>query len=191
MNSELADELNMETTAGVYVDSVIEGSAAQEAGLRKGDVVIEINGVAVNSAPELQEQIGRFRPGDKVNVTFIRNNRNSEITVELKNISGNTTLVSAGSSQSLKGFGLEVKPVDEETKNDLRITGGVQITRISDGKIARNTDIKTGFIITKVDNRPVFSADDLEIALSKKTGSIMIEGMYPNKQGIYYYSFGL
>ncbi len=191
MNSDLADQLNLDNTDGVYIDSVFDNSAAFDAGIKHGDVIMSINNKPVNSAPELQEQVGRYRPGDEVSVKLIRNGSEREIVLELKNSAGSTEIVQVEKAQVLDALGIEAKRIDDETKKDLKLDGGIQITRISNGKISDNTDIREGFIITKIDNRPVFEVSDLVNSLSSKKGGIMIEGMYPDKAGIYYYAFGM
>lgn len=79
IDSDIAKRLNMEQIEGVYVASVSYNSAAKEAGINEGDVILKVNGVPVNSAPELQEQIGRFHPGDYVKISLLKSNGNYEV----------------------------------------------------------------------------------------------------------------
>ena len=68
IDGNLAKEKNLNYTQGVYVDSLIASSAAEEAGVEPGDVILEVEGVPVKSSPELQGMIARFRPGQTVNI---------------------------------------------------------------------------------------------------------------------------
>jgi serine protease Do len=75
INAEMAEDLGLPTVDGVYITSVKPGGSAFNAGIRKGDVIIEVNGISTSSVPELQEQVARFRPGDRISVEYFRNGR--------------------------------------------------------------------------------------------------------------------
>src|SRR5690606_27594384 len=90
LNQDLATELSLKEVQGVYVTRVIVGGAAEEAGVKEGDVISMIGNVKVNNVPELQEQIGKFRPGDKISVTLLRSNDKKVVSLTLKNKDGNT-----------------------------------------------------------------------------------------------------
>lgn len=190
INEELAKKYEINTLDGVYVDAVNEGSAAAEAGIKSGDVIIAINDVKVNSTSELQEQIARYRPNDVVNVTILRNDKQKVMSVRLKNIDGETTLVKKDQVSSFATLGADFQNLTNEEKKKLGISGGVKVAKLYDGKLSKNTDIREGFIITKVDNKPVNNVDELKAALQNKAGQgVMIEGTYPNYSGTYFYAF--
>lgn len=87
IDDALAADLELPQVAGVLIQSVQSGSSAEESGLRAGDVIVKVNGVHTNSVPELQEQVARFRPGDRVDLEFIRNGRlYRRSDVELKGV---------------------------------------------------------------------------------------------------------
>jgi serine protease Do len=85
MDDQTAKELGFDKPMGVYLDGVNAGSAAEEAGLKKKDVVTKINGISVNSSPELQEQVAKYRPGDKLQVEYIRDGKVATSSIILKN----------------------------------------------------------------------------------------------------------
>ena len=117
VDDNIAKELNLTNVSGVYVDNVIEKSAAEDAGLKSKDVIIAINGVTVKSAPELQEQVGRYRPGDKISVDYIRSGKNQSTTVTLKNKFNNSTLVSESkASLDMLGADFEVLAAPKPTR---------------------------------------------------------------------------
>lgn len=189
LDSKLASEEGINDIKGVYISDVTENGSAKEAGLRAGDVIMNIEGVAVNSTSELLELIGQHRPGDKVNVAVRRDGRDMDFNVTLKNRDGNVSLVKREDVdvQSLLGAGFV--PVSEKLKTDLDIEYGVQVSVLKDGKL-RNAGVRQGFIITQVDGKPVGSVEDLGAVLGSKKGGILVEGIYPNRTRAYY-GFGI
>lgn len=188
VDDNIAKELNLTNVSGVYVDNVIEKSAAEDAGLKSKDVIIAINGVTVKSAPELQEQVGRYRPGDKISVDYIRSGKNQSTTVTLKNKFNNSTLVSE-SKASLDMLGADFEVLTKQESANLKLDGGVRVKNLRDGKFKQYTDIQNGFIITFMDEKPVRSLDDIIYVLNNKKGNITVEGIYPNKPFSFLYAF--
>ena len=93
VDQQTMNDKNLPNTKGVFVIELSESGAAKEAGIKPEDVILKVENVEVNNVPELQEQIGRYRPGDKVNVIIRRGTQNKLIEVVLRNQSGNTKLV--------------------------------------------------------------------------------------------------
>jgi len=193
IDADLAKEKNIAIINGVYVDSVLSGSAAKEAGIRSGDIITKVNGIAVNTVPELQEQVAKYHPGDKLDVTVSRSGKENNINVVLRSQSGSLSLSDKQSDDNTFSLlGAQFGEVTSKEKKDLGINGGVKVLKLEDGgKLARNTDIREGFIITKVDNKVINSLSDLKSALQNKKGGVMIEGTYPDTGGQYFYAFGM
>ena len=80
---ELQQQAGLTTLQGAYVANVVKGSAAQKAGLRQGDVVVEIDGTKIQSANDLRVAIGKTRPGDKIAVVVLRGGDRMTLQVEL------------------------------------------------------------------------------------------------------------
>ncbi|MDX2283471.1 MAG: Do family serine endopeptidase [Bacteroidia bacterium] len=191
LDGNLAKEKGLRQTEGVLIDSVGRGSAAADAGIRAGDVVTAVNGKTVRSASELQAIVGAQRPGDKVTLSVSRDGSSREVAVTLKNQAGNTDVVKreAGSLESILGAEFEALTPQEAKRNG--VDGGVRVTRITgSGKLAR-TDMRPGFIITHVEDKPVKSVDDLRNLLGSRQGGVMVEGVYEGAAGSYYYAFGM
>ncbi|MCS6935829.1 MAG: Do family serine endopeptidase [Chitinophagales bacterium] len=188
MDDATAKELGFDRPYGVYVESVNSGSAAEDAGIKKKDVITHINGVPVNSSPELQEQVAKYRPGDKINVDYIRDGKKMTATVTLKN-KYNTTSAVDNKTDILDLLGIKVSNLSDQEKRSLGITGGVRIDEIKPGKISEYTDIRKGFIILQVDDEQVQNVQDLVNILQNKTGRVVLEGIYPNKAVSYLYAF--
>jgi S1-C subfamily serine protease len=142
--------------------------------------------IPVNSSPELQEQVSRYRPGDKVDITFIRSGKEKKVPVVLRNKDGNTDLVK---NEIVSLLGAEFQPVSSEEKGRLGIKGGVKISKLNAGKF-RSAGIREGFIIESIDNKDVVGTDDVLTTLKNKKGGVLIEGIYPNGVRAYY-GFGL
>lgn len=188
VDDELAQKVGLNKPLGVYVDVVNEGSAGKEAGLKSKDVITKINGVIVNSAPELQEQVAKYRPGDKINVEYFRDGKFEKTTVVLKN-KYNTTAVVDNNRDILGALGIEVAELSALEKNQLGVENGVKITNIKPGKVQEFTDIKKGFVITQIDDQPVSNVNDFVNALKNKSGKVLVEGVYPGKAMSYLYAF--
>lgn len=184
------NSMNLPNTNGVFVRELSEGGAAKEAGIKENDVILKVDNVEVNDVPELQEQIGRFRPGDKVNVIVRRDNENKLIEVVLRNQSGNTKLVNKKNLEKKASiYGATFLEAEETEMKRLKIKNGVKIHSLSKGKL-QEAGLKPGFIITHLDKKPVHKTSELLETFKKNKGGILIEGIYVN--GVKgYYGFGI
>ena len=191
VDGNLKKDKDLHVAAGAYVDSLLENSAAGAAGLKKGDVIIAVNDISVKSSSELQEAIALHRPGDVVTLKVDRDGREKELKVTLKNRKGKTTLVSKENRDLLNILGADLETLDEKTAKKLDIKGGVKVKDLYSGKLRKYTDMREGFIITKADDQPVRSVEDLVKVLEGKKGGVMLEGVYEDLPGEYYYAFGL
>lgn len=191
VNGSLAKEYDLNLTQGVYVDSLLENSAAGKSGVVKGDIIIAINDIDVKTSSELQGLIAQHRPGEEVQLSINRNGKEFNIKVTLNNRVGNTDLVSKQSREVLKLLGADLVEVDKKLAKKLDITGGVKIKKLYAGKLRKFTDVREGFIITHVDGRSVKSVDELVSLLEQKSGGVMLEGVYQDFPQVYYYAFGI
>ena len=174
---------------GVFVTGVPEGGAANAAGLKKGDIVTKINGVGVSGGPELQEQVSRYKPGDKITLTYVRSGKENTANITLKNRAGNTDVVK--NTGILQKLGAELVNVDAKTASANQINGGVLVKRIGDG-LLKKTRMQDGFVITSVDNQEIKTVADLDRILSQNKGrKIKIEGIYPGYENTYPYPLDL
>ncbi len=187
ITAELAKEKGLESLDGVYVADVNENSAAQTAGIEKGDVVTQINNVKVNSPSELQELVGRYRPGDKISVTVKRKDKVKQFEVTLRNLQGDTSVVKAGTYDTI--LGAKIVNLDDQEKSRLGIKNGVKVAELQEGKL-KASGVKPGFIITQINNKPVSSVDELNRILNSIRGGVYLEGVYQNGS-VAYYAFGL
>ncbi len=188
MDNRRAKELGLASIEGVFITRVSPGGGAEEAGLNSGDVIISINGVKTRTLPEMQEQIGRFRPGNTITIEYIRDKRNHTANVLLKNKQNTTSLISARQENLLEDLGFELRELTREERKRVE-SGGVKVISIFRGSVIERTNMDPGFIITKADNQSVRDVEDLLQYLSKASGKVMLEGIYENFSGEYYYAF--
>jgi len=181
VNAELAKELKLDKVEGVYIGGVPENGAAKQAGIREGDVIIQVEGKPIKNTAELQEKISQYRPGDKVDVIVLRNNEKKPFTVTLRNKHGDTEIV----RDNTLVLGAEFETITDREKEKLEINSGIKITRLDKGKL-KTSGIKEGFIITHVNKKPIFEVKDFKRETGNAKGGILVEGIYPNGESAYF-----
>ncbi|MDR2962945.1 MAG: Do family serine endopeptidase [Bacteroidales bacterium] len=191
VDAELVKNNSLKVRQGVFVEEVLPSGAAEKAGLKKEDVIVKVDNVAVASVADLQGIIGRHAPGDKVNVTVNRKGTEKVFTLTLTNASGGETVTTKATVDVLANLGISIQNAPEKTLKAIGKPSGVEVTAIQEGIIQKHTTMRSGFIITKVDNTVIKTADQFTDLMKDKTGGVMIEGMYPNLPGVFYYAFGM
>jgi S1-C subfamily serine protease len=139
----------------------------------------------------LQGIIAERRPGDKVEVLVKRDGKEKQISVVLENRQGNTKLKKKEYNEVLNMLGVALENLDREVAKKLKIDGGVKVTELYAGKLRRQTQIKEGFIITHIDGHKIKNVEELMDVIEDKDGGVMLEGVYEDMPGKYYYAFGL
>ena len=172
------DEGITATTEGVYVAKVTDRSAAKEAGIKEGDVIVKLNNADIKNGAQLLEQMNKLRPGDKAEISYYRDNKLKSTTVTLKNDQGNTKI---SKNSDFLSLGCAFTSLSKDEKEQLGVESGVKVTGIKDGKFKR-AGIKDGFIITAINQQPVSSQDDVEeiynsIMRSKDDKVMLITGI--------------
>jgi S1-C subfamily serine protease len=185
ISNELAEQIEAPTKDGIYVAGLSKNGSAEDAGIKKGDIITKINGSAVKNVPELQERVSRYRPGDKITVGFLRNKTYNEVSLVLRNQFGNTEMVDHKTNTAVSKLGAQFSPVPDKTKKRLNISTGVQVSELMVGKLMKS-GVREQFIILKIDGKNVKSPNDLIQTLSNKKGGVLLEGIYPNGQKAYY-----
>ena len=188
VTAELAVKEGLDVIEGVYVGAFADRSSAKEAGVERGDVITAVDGTKVKNVSELQDQISRHRPGEKVTLTIKRGKDEEKITVELRNMQGGTAVVK---DAGLEVLGAAFKPVSDDMMRKYGISNGVVVTGVSDGKF-EEVGIEKGYIILQINNYRVSSADDIEKVIEQITKGrsddqgLFIKGFYPNGKTRYY-----
>ena len=189
LTDEEKKEIGFKDNDGVFVTAVPTGGAAYTAGIKKGDIVIKVNGVTVSSGPEMQEQVTRYKPGDRVTVTYLRDGKEQTANLVLKNKVGNTDVVKT--ETVIDKLGAELSTLDRKTAANLDIPGGVAVKKITDGAI-KNSRIQEGFVITSINGQAIKNIEDLTAALNANKGlTVKVEGVYPGYADSYGYPLKL
>ncbi len=187
LDAKFAADKNIKLLKGVYVNGVTLGGSAEDAGIQEGDVITKIESSNVWSVSELQEQLSKYRPGDKINILAMRNNKEMNIAAVLKSLDNTTTLIkkSEVTKRSLTALGADFEEMTSDQLAKLRINNGVKIKKLVAGKLLQ-VGIKEGFVITSIDKKKVSNTADINNLLENKTGTVLIEGFYPNGARAYY-----
>jgi serine protease Do len=193
VNNDLVKENDLNVNEGAFVNGFgdfAEKSAAKNAGIQKGDVVVKLDEFPIKSSSALIEYIGRKRPGDKVNVTVNRKGKEVVIPVILKNHDGKVGPMKREEKDAVVTLGLGLEDVDAKTLKKLDLTGGVKVKSLENGKLARYTDMREGFIITHINDVVVKSAKDVnEILMKKKAGDLVtFAGVYEDNPREFIYA---
>jgi len=191
IDQNLMKDKHLKISEGAYVDSLTKKSAAGEAGVKVGDVVVSVDAMPVLKSADLLEQIGRHRPGDQVSVVVNRNGKEITYPVTLASQKGAKKLSAANKEDILDALGATFETIDKDKAAKIGIDGGVVVKEINSGILKNETDIKEGFIITGVNKDKILSVDDLRNALKHQKGGVMLEGTYEDYPGVLYYAFGL
>ncbi|QTN39040.1 trypsin-like peptidase domain-containing protein [Cryomorphaceae bacterium] len=194
MNAQLARELELNLNNGVFVGGLTEGGAAEDAGMEVGDVIIAVNDVPVERTSELQEQIARYRPGDRVNVLVNREGNERNFSLVLRNVQGNTNLINREEVVAARILGAELEQPSLQELQRYGVENGVRIKALDDGKLRRE-GIREGFIITEITvDEQSFDIDapsDVAKALEgREDVGVFVKGFYPGGK-VRYYAFGL
>lgn len=180
------EDIDLGTMEGIYVAKVTEESAAEEAGMKEGDVITAIDGKTVNKMAELQEVLAKKRPGDKVTVTYLRDKKKATKTVTLKNEKGNTQVVKKADLDVLGG---NFRAITNAQKEQLNIGYGLEVLKVNSGRL-KTAGITKGFIIQRVNDNAVKTIDDLQNAVKEASTSkdpvLYIQGIYPTGKKAYF-----
>ena len=186
MQKEEGKEVDFGTMEGVYIDKVTDDGAAADAGLKKGDVIVAVDGQKVTRMAELQEIIAKKRPGDKVSITYMRDKKKQTETITLKNEQGNTKVVKHA---DLDVLGANFREIGKEVKSQLNISYGLEVTKVNKGKMSE-AGISRGFIIQRVNDESIKTIEDLQRVVKEASTSkepvLYIQGIYPTGRKAYF-----
>lgn len=177
VTQELKEEQKLKDLNGVYVAGVTQNGGADKAGLKEGDVILKIGAKDVNSVAELQEEVGRRRPGDKVSVTIRTSKGNTDVKeIVLRNADGDTKLVSKAEVSKNVALGATFKELSSKEKEELNISSGVKIASLNAGKL-KSVGLQEGMIVTKMNNEVITSVEQLTSKLNNSKGGVLLEVM--------------
>ena len=187
IDQDFIDQFGKDTgiseVGGVYVAAVSEGGSASEAGLRKGDVITEIDGVKITAPTTLTEQIGKHRPNDKISLVVKRGEKVKHFEVVLRNKAGKAELLTKNDVDVVEVLGGRFADIDSKIAKKLDINGGVQVQSVKSGGLLAKARVREGFVITHINDKAVRTVADLG-RLTDKIQSI--DGVYPDGRAASY-----
>lgn len=158
---ENGKDVDFGTVNGIYVAEVSADGAAAEGGLKEGDVLTTIDGKNIEKFGELQEILTNHRPGDKVNVTYIRDKKKHNATLTLRNIQGTTSAVQ---NLDTDAMGAALRPLTQQEMKELNLPYGLMISALRDGKL-KEAGLSKGLIIMKINDREMRTTTDFDEAV--------------------------
>lgn len=192
---------DFKNAAGILVTDIVSNSGADDAGMQSGDIITELNGVTLKNSSQMMELIAQKNPGDKIELTYIRNGvrKKANITLKDRNEMSNQ-MVSQMNSKKYSNYddsysknngdlGIELTELTDEMKEKYGLDSGVLVSSISSKSTLRQfTNINDGFLITKINGHNVNSPDEA-YALLSDSKNIRIEGTYPGTNSYQTFSF--
>lgn len=183
LNPDAAEALHINNTVGLYVSDLVAGGGAEQAGLRKGDIITKVNGRTVTESSDLQETVARLQPGDKVNLTVIRDGAEKNFNVTLKSEPGATNKVATTHSaeELYNKLGASFQPLSDAKKSQFHVNSGVVVTQVRPGKMFDQLGMEPGSVITSINKMPINSSADIDKAVTNiKNGFLTITGINPD-----------
>ena len=174
VTDEIAKDLKLSSVQGVYIKEVLKGSAADEAGIREGDVLVAIDSMKVVNASDVQAKVNNFYPGDKALMTVVRDGKEKAVEVTFKGTAAENGTVDEEGGVAF--YGARLKEAPQEDLDRLGIKHGVEIVSVGPGKIM-DAGVSDGFIILYVNDQPVSKPQDVLDIVKKQKRSVFIEGV--------------
>ena len=187
IDDKIADELKLSSRNGVYINEVSKSGAADKAGIKAGDVLVAIDSTKITGTASVQEAVSRFSPGDKADVTVIRDGKEKVFEVVFKGTSQENGTVSDDGTVAF--YGSSIKAASEEVLARYGIRSGVEIVELGPGKLMEAGAVE-GFIIQYVNDQPVKTPQDVIDIVKKSKRAVFVEGLTPSgRTG--YFGFGV
>lgn len=169
------NKTDLKAGAGVYVTGFGDNSGAENAGLKKGDIITKIDNYAITDFADLSMSIGSKRPGDKVQVTYIRNGKENTSMVTLRDQKGGTSTRTKADLSVTEKIGAEFDPLNDRFKTEYGLNSGVVAKSVTEGSEMAKIGIVDNYIIIEINGKPVNSQKDVEKVLDKYQGNVQVK----------------
>jgi S1-C subfamily serine protease len=178
---------------GAHIGSLAKDGAANEAGLKAGDVITKINDAYITSWGELLATVSSYNVGDKLKINYKRDGKDLTATATLKTKpkAFEDLIAKAGTGSVSEKLGATLQTIDEKMAKKNNIEGGVIVTNIKEGGALSKARMNEGFIITSVDGVDVTNVEDFKKALANAEGTVRLEGIFDGYDGVYTYPLNL
>jgi len=188
VNSTLADKHQLQGLNGVVITSIQSDGSSATAGLKVDDVILKINDIDITSKSMYDEALSYYSPGDKLKITYKRDTRLLETTLQLTNKEGTTSILK-NTVYTSELLGADMEPLSKVERDKMNLKSGVVLGNVHNGLI-RRLGLQKGFIITGINNQPIHTPKEIEDILSQIKGRVIIEGYSSNGgRAVYSYYF--
>ena len=184
-------ELKLSSMNGVYINEVLSGSSADEAGLKAGDVLIAIDGFQITDPSSVQARVNNYHPGDRATLTYIRDGKEVTVSVVFQAADAASSANNSGTvdAQGLTSFyGGKIRSASAETLRKFGLSSGVEVVDAGNGELAQS-GVKSGFIIQYVNDQLVSTPAQVVEQARKATSGVYLHGV-DAKGKVRYYAFG-
>jgi len=186
VNSALAEKHQLQGLNGVVITSIQSDGSSATAGLKVDDVILKINDIDITSKSMYDEALSYYSPGDKLKITYKRDTRLLETTLQLTNKEGTTSILK-NTIYTSELLGADMEPLSKVERDKMNLKSGVVLGNVHNGLI-RRLGLQKGFIITGINNQPIHTPKEIEDILSQIKGRVIIEG-YNSNGGRTVYSY--
>jgi serine protease Do len=179
-----ASDLKTSSTSGLYVRDLVPSGGAEQAGIKPGDVIVKVDGNPVYQSSDLEERVGELQPGDKLQLTVLRDGTEKNFNVTLKaDVAAPRVVaeISKSASELFNKLGASFMPVSQEQKAHFHINSGLVVTQVRPGRLFDDTEIPVGSVITRINRQSIASTTDMDNAITNtRNGLLVISGFYPD-----------
>jgi Do/DeqQ family serine protease len=187
VNQDMADELELEEVRGVYIQYISSGSAADDAGIKKGDVILSVNGTDVEANADFMELVARHRPGETISLTILRDGEQIQKQATLKNNLNTYDFINIRRDKALQDLGFELRDMSSEEKKENK--AGVIVVSVVVGSKMGDINIEPGYIITSLNDQEIDSVDSFIKLYKEAKKEVRLKGYYRNYPGEFPYVF--
>lgn len=165
---------NIKSGNGIYVTGVSEKSGAEDAGLRTGDIIVQIDQIKITDFADLSLSVGSKRPGDRVTVVYIRNGKESTANVTLKDQKGGVSTRTKADLSITEKIGAEFEPLSDRIKTNYGLNSGVTARNVVPGSEMAKIGVVDNYIVMEINGKPVSSQKDVDKILDKYEGNVQV-----------------
>lgn len=188
LDGERAREFGLPNAEGIFVNRITPDGAASAAGLQIGDVIIGLNNTRMRSTSELQELVGRYRPGDQVTLEYWRVGKKYRSRLLLKDANNSSGSVQAQGNELDKQYGFELRELGRDERRTLQMQGAM-VSSVRRGSIVYDTNMQPGLVITSVNGAQVSNLTEVVEAIKSASKNLVLDGYYEGQPDLYSYRF--
>lgn len=180
---DMMKKMKLSSLEGVYIAEVSDGGSADKAGIRKGDILLTIDGSKVTNGASVQEKVNSYHPGDKAVMTVLRDGKEKEFSVEFQESAAGNGVAAANGEIAF--YGAALRSASRETLARFGLTSGVEVVSLGSGRMLE-AGASEGLVIVYVNDQPVKSPQDVVNIAKAAKRSVYIEGVTADGRKAYF-----